>query len=310
MLQIQGLHKSYGEKKVLRGLDLEVHAGEVYGLLGPNGAGKSTTFSLICGLLDPDAGTVEVAGQRASRATLPLIGVVSQDIALYEALTAAENLSFFGALYGLSGSTLKGRVDEYLRAVGLSDRAGTPVHELSGGMRRRVHIAIALVHEPKLLLLDEPSVGLDIESRESMAQLVRRLQSTGAAILLATHITSEAETLCTKVGFLSQGRLSVQGSLQEVCARVPAVQFAIVQTPEPEQAARLAVERGATAQVIEGGVRLGLQRRCEFADVVDWLSGVPLRSLSLKDVSLEDAYLLELRAAAAEPPSATPIQGA
>ena len=186
VLRLAAVKKRFGSREVLRGLTFRVEPGEVYGLLGPNGAGKSTTFNLVCNLLVPDSGQVEVAGIPAAQCPAGTIGVVAQQVALYKNLSCAENLSFFGAAHGLAGAELRDRVRACLGKVGLTERRQSLVRELSGGMQRRLHVAVGLVHRPQLVILDEPSTGLDVEARHRQWALVRSLQDEGTAVLLAT----------------------------------------------------------------------------------------------------------------------------
>jgi ABC-2 type transport system ATP-binding protein len=213
----------FGSRTAVDDVTFEIAAGETYGLLGPNGAGKTTSVSMICGLIERDGGTVVVAGQAVSpRATKAkaAIGYVPQDLALYPDLSGKENLRFFGQLYGLSGSTLNGRVDETLEIVGLADRAGERVDKYSGGMKRRLNIAAGLLHSPKLLILDEPTVGVDPQSRNAILENVEQLSAEGMAVLYTTHYMEEAERLCDRVGIIDEGKLIAEGTRRELVAKI------------------------------------------------------------------------------------------
>ncbi len=205
ILEITGLCKSFGTTPALKGVSLQIKQGEVFGLLGPNGAGKSTLISIICGLLSSDAGSVLFAGKPMIRGRKHLLGIVPQDLAIYSELTARENLRFFGQLYGLGGADLEGQIAEVLRGVGLLDRADHRVATFSGGMKRRLNLGAALVHRPRLLLLDEPTVGVDPQSRNHIFEEVRRLNSQGLTIFYTSHYMEEVEALCARVGILEQG---------------------------------------------------------------------------------------------------------
>ncbi|MGL4419627.1 MAG: ABC transporter ATP-binding protein, partial [Gemmataceae bacterium] len=186
LLTLTGIQKSYRGEAALRGIDLTIDRGEVFGLLGPNGAGKTTLLSIIAGLLPPDAGTMHLAGQAYSgsdRTRRRLIGIGTQDLAVYPDLTARENLHFFGKLYGDATSSVRSRADELLQAVGLSDRAQQRVGGFSGGMKRRLNLAVAVMHRPELLLLDEPTTGVDPQSRNLIYEMVRQLQREGLTII-------------------------------------------------------------------------------------------------------------------------------
>ena len=219
VLECSGLHKSYGERKAVDGVGFHIDLGETYGLLGPNGAGKTTTISMICGLLTRDAGEVTVAGEPIDVGEIHAkqwIGYVPQDLAIYPDLTAEENLMFFGRLYGLSGKALKSRTDAVLEVTGLLDRRGDKTEEYSGGMKRRLNIGIGLLHEPRLLMLDEPTVGVDPQSRNAILDSVERLSGEGMAVLYTTHYMEEAERLCNRVGIIDQGKIMAEGTRREL----------------------------------------------------------------------------------------------
>ncbi|MGA4644840.1 ATP-binding cassette domain-containing protein [Limisphaera sp. 4302-co] len=223
LLRVERLSKSFGAVRAVDGVSFEVGAGELYGLLGPNGAGKTTTIAMIAGLLRPDSGEVFIDGrplgadpQRARR----ILGVVPQELALYEELSARENLEFWGRLGGLSSRDARRRATELLEALSLADRAREPVKTYSGGMKRRVNLACALLHRPRLLLLDEPTVGIDPQARLGILEFIRHLRHEGTAILYTTHYLEEAEALCQRIGILDQGRLLVEGTLARLRERV------------------------------------------------------------------------------------------
>lgn len=223
VLRCADLRKQYGSRTAVDGVSFTIAEGEAYGLLGPNGAGKTTTISMVCGLLRPDAGAVEVAGVdlRAEPARAKgAIGYVPQEIALYPDLTARENLNFFGSLYGLRGARLRERVDAALAAVGLADRAAERVERYSGGMQRRCNIAAGLLHEPRLLVLDEPTVGVDAQSRAAILDTIAALNRDGLAVLYTSHYMEEVERLCDRIGVIDQGRLVAEGTSAELAALV------------------------------------------------------------------------------------------
>ena len=223
MLECHDLVRRFGDRVAVDHVSFHVTAGETYGLLGPNGAGKSTTIKLVCGLLARHGGTVRLAGQQVDGrhlAAKAVVGYVPQDIALYPDLSAAENLRFFGRLYGLTGAELRARVDEVLHLVDLSDRAGDRVDTFSGGMKRRLNIAAGLVHRPQLLVLDEPTVGVDPQSRHAILESVARLGREGMAVLYTTHYMEEAQRLCDRVGIIDHGRLVAEGTHRELVSLV------------------------------------------------------------------------------------------
>ncbi len=223
VLRCEGLRKRFGEIQAVDGVSFEIAPGECYGLLGPNGAGKTTTISIACGLLEPDAGTVTVAGKpltTKSVAAKAEIGFVPQELAIYPDLTARENLSFFARLYGLSGRDTRRRVDEVLEVIGLAERAGDQSKTYSGGMKRRLNIGIGLLHEPSLLILDEPTVGVDPQSRNAILESVEQLGQGGLAVLYTTHYMEEAERLCDRIGIIDQGELKAEGTREQLVAMV------------------------------------------------------------------------------------------
>lgn len=222
LLSIKDVCHAYNGRKALDGLSLELQTGEVLGLLGPNGAGKSTLMALITGLLKPDSGQVLLgaAGQSpAAPGARRLLGLAPQENALYEDLSARENLCFFARLQGLSGRRLKERVAGALQFAGLSDRADEPVSRFSGGMKRRLNLVTALVHDPAILLLDEPTVGVDPQSRNGLLENVETLRGEGRSILYATHYMEEAQRVCDRVAILDEGRLLDLGTVPELLKR-------------------------------------------------------------------------------------------
>ncbi len=219
MIQVKDLRKLYGDLVAVDGISFEVAPGEIYGLLGPNGAGKTTTISTLCGLLRPDSGRVMINGldiQAEPGRVKQLLGVVPQEPAIYEELSARENLRFWGGLYGLSGRDLSQKIAKALGRVGLGDRAKEPSKRFSGGMKRRLNLAIGLVHEPKVLLLDEPTVGIDPQARINILDVVRETAEAGTTVLYTTHYLEEAEQLCRRIGIVDQGKLLAEGTLQEL----------------------------------------------------------------------------------------------
>jgi len=221
VVRVQDLRKRYGAIEAVKGLSFEIHAGEVFGLLGPNGAGKTTTISVLATQLRPSGGDATILGcsVRANVAQVRrAIGVVPQDIAVYPMLTAAENVRFFGRMYDVEKVELERRIDEILALVGLDGRRDDQVRTFSGGMRRRLNLAVSLVHRPKLVLLDEPTVGVDPHSREHIFQIVRRLRDAGTAVLYTTHYMEEAERLCDRLGIMDEGRIIAMGTLEVLLA--------------------------------------------------------------------------------------------
>ncbi|MFN8020331.1 MAG: ABC transporter ATP-binding protein [Acidimicrobiales bacterium] len=223
VLRCEGLVRRFGERTAVDGVGFEIAAGETYGLLGPNGAGKTTTISMIAGILEPDAGVVEIEGRRVQTRdpeAKRTLGFVPQEIALFDDLSAAENLRFFGGLQGLGGRELHARVAATLDLVGLADRAGDRVGEFSGGMQRRANIAVGLLHQPRLLVLDEPTAGVDPQSRNQILESIERLGDQGLAVLYTTHYMEEAERLCDRVGIIDGGRIVAEGTRRALVAQI------------------------------------------------------------------------------------------
>jgi ABC-2 type transport system ATP-binding protein len=225
VLVCTGLRKTYGERVAVDGVGFTIDRGETYGLLGPNGAGKTTTISMVCGLLDRDAGDVTVAGRPMTPEATDAkaaIGLVPQEVALYDDLSAEENLRFFGRLQGLDGAVLRERVAAALDLVGLADRARDHVGDYSGGMKRRANIAAGLLHHPQLLVLDEPTVGVDPQSRNAILESIEALGGEGLSVLYTTHYMEEAQRLCDRVGIIDEGRLVAEGTHRELVAQLGA----------------------------------------------------------------------------------------
>jgi ABC-2 type transport system ATP-binding protein len=208
VLSLTNLRKAFGGRVAVDGLSLEIKRGEVFGLLGPNGAGKSTTINMAVGLQTPDSGSVRVDGRDPQDPrTRMRVGVAPQSLAIYEELTATENLRFFGQLYGLTGARLKDAVGACLARVGLEDRADSRVDTYSGGMKRRLNLAVAIVHDPALVMLDEPTVGVDPQSRNAIFDLIEGMRQEGRTVLYTTHYMEEAQRLCDRVGIIDHGKL-------------------------------------------------------------------------------------------------------
>ncbi|WP_030006044.1 ABC transporter ATP-binding protein [Picosynechococcus sp. NKBG042902] len=291
MLKINNLTKAYGQRPVLQGLDLWIDTGEIYGLLGPNGAGKTTTINILCNLLQADGGAIEIAASPLSEATKKIIGVAPQENLLYKTLTCAENLRFYGRIYGLSKQDCQAQIGACLEAVGLGDRHGAPVETLSGGMQRRMNIAIALMHRPQLLILDEPTTGLDIETRYEIWQLIQRLRDEGMTILLTTHLLDEAQRLCQRIGILKGGQIIAEGTLPELRQRIPAKEVVLLQTTDREGAIAKGTAAGFTQRDYGGDLAFWLPEALELSDILDIFQGIPIDSIARQGIQLEHIYV-------------------
>jgi ABC-2 type transport system ATP-binding protein len=296
VLVARGLRKAYGDRVAVHEVGLELRPGEVLGLLGPNGAGKSTTVGMICGLTAPDTGTVTLSGG-ASLASDEAgykrrIGLVPQDIALYEELPARMNVELFGALYGMAPDVLKRRADEVLAMVGLSDRAKDKPSTFSGGMKRRLNIACALVHDPEVILLDEPTAGVDPQSRNAIFDNLEALKAAGKALIYTTHYMEEAERLADRVVVIDHGRVVASGTQAQLFALLPAAQTLHIEIDgEPDDAA---------LQGLAGVKRVGQRLDAQLADIGRDAAallaalaqrGVRVRGLASARATLEDVFL-------------------
>jgi ABC-2 type transport system ATP-binding protein len=302
MLEAQGLRKSYGSRVVVDDLSLQVGAGEIVGLLGPNGAGKSTTVAMLCGLVVAERGSVFV-GSGNDRLALGVdaqaakrrIGVVPQELSIYENLGAAANLELFGALYGLAGTLLKEGVAAALALVGLADRASEKPQAFSGGMKRRLNIAAALVHDPDVLIFDEPTVGVDPQSRNAIFDNLETLRERGKALLYTTHYMEEAERLCDRVVIMDHGRVVASDTLAGLYRRLPAVETLELEIDGIADLAALVRETPATRPVQDGTrLHVGVADLGGAAPaLLAWLAahGHAVHRISSGRADLEDVFL-------------------
>jgi len=301
LLAIENLVKKYGDLTAVDLLSFDVEPGEAFGLLGPNGAGKSTTMMMICGLLAPDYGEVRLEGRRLDR-TRPenrqRMGVVPQDLAIYPDLTARENLMFFASLYHLSGSTLRRKVDEALEQVGLTGRADDLTDTFSGGMKRRLNFAAAVMHDPVLLILDEPTVGVDPQSRAHLIECIRNLQQSGTAIIYASHYMEEVQVVCSRAAIIDHGKLLACDTIPQLLKQIPfEVELRLGKSMVPE-----GMSLGTSARVEMDGdeavVRFSTQdESCELAlnrDVTNILTTLEQHSISVRSIRTNEPNLERL----------------
>jgi ABC-2 type transport system ATP-binding protein len=293
MLALRGLGKDYGTRRAVDAVDLDVARGEIVGLLGPNGAGKTTMISMVCGVVTPTRGSVAIGGislaDRPYQAKAKL-GLVPQDLAVYEELTATENLRYFGALYGLTGNRLATRIAVVLDAVGLSERAREPVKKFSGGMKRRLNIAAGLVHEPELLVLDEPTVGVDPQSRNHIFEVVKALHARGMTVVYTSHYMEEVEALCDRVAIMDAGRIIALGTIAELIAKHAGKGVELEVSGDAEAAARAAEPHGS---VERDGAMLRIVPRLGLGPVIAAVeaSGASIASIRSRQANLETAFL-------------------
>lgn len=301
-LEATHLKKSYDSVTAVDDLSFQVGEGEVYGLVGPNGAGKTTTMMMVTGMLKPDAGKIYLEGKLfdpRDRSMRSKLGIVPQDIALYPDMTSVQNLRFFGRLYGLRGPRLESRVDYILQLTGLQENADHRSATFSGGMKRRLNFGIALLHEPKFVVLDEPTVGIDPQSRSHLLDGVRELSRQGVGVIYATHYMEEVEAVCQRVAIMDRGRLLRQGSLDElldrggssVCIRVPSSTSKLA--AEFRKVADVVVnpDGGLTLIIKNGGVQQ--QTASSLRQVLDLLDDaqIPLTAIETQEPSLEMLFL-------------------
>jgi ABC-2 type transport system ATP-binding protein len=279
-LVLDGVSKRYGARVAVDALSLEARGGEILGLLGPNGAGKTTTVGIATGLLAADEGRVEVAGvgPPSSASARRRLGVAPQALALYESLTGRENLVLFASLYGLAGAERRERVDAALRFVSLADRAGDRVSSYSGGMKRRLNLAAAVVHDPEVVLLDEPTVGVDPQSRNLVLENVLALRDRGRTIVYTTHYMEEAERLCDRVAIVDHGRLLALGTVAELLAAHGGEGALVASTPAGEVRVVTGDPLGELNRLAASGpVRSFRVERARLEDVFLHLTGRRLR---------------------------------
>jgi len=317
MLSVSHLQKRYGDRVAVADASFEIPGGRTVGLLGPNGAGKTTTLAMISGLTAPDSGTVSFQGQsiqQDGRALRLRVGLVPQDLALYDELSAAANLELFGGLYGLTGQTLNGRINDALQLVGLADRRRDRVRSFSGGMKRRLNIAGALLHDPDLVLLDEPTVGVDPQSRNAIFENLEELKRRGKTLLYTTHYMEEAERLCDRIVIMDHGRVIADDTVTGLYNRLPASRAALLTLAgpplTPAQLARVAAVAGISAAVVtEGGIRIDtddfgapLGRVCELLGA----AGLRITAVSSGTTSLEEVFIALTGRALRDDPAPVP----
>jgi ABC-2 type transport system ATP-binding protein len=300
MLEVKGVTKSYGPLVAVNDVSFRVDDGETIGLLGPNGAGKTTTVSIIAGLLSSDSGEVLIEGKQVKSDTDPVklkIGLVPQDMALYDQLTARDNLIFFAALYSLAGAKAKQAIDDALNLVELSDRAGHKVGTFSGGMKRRLNLAAALLHDPQILLLDEPTVGVDPQSRNAIFENLEALKKRGKTLIYTTHYMEEAERLCDRIVIIDHGKVIANDTLQALHQLLPvtniiAVELDLADGFKPEQ--MLTLPGVKSAELKQSTLRVGVHDLSRDAPgVLRWLAenGHSFHHVSSEQPDLETVFL-------------------
>jgi len=299
MILVEQLQKSYGELRAVDSISFEVPKGELFGFLGPNGAGKTTTLSMISGLLKPDGGRVsidEIDVWQHPKAAKRILGLVPQDVALYEELTGRENLRFWGGLYDLTASELKANMEKWLDRVGLSDRANDAVAKYSGGIKRRLNLAVGMIHNPKLVLLDEPTVGIDPQARNNIMEIIREIAREGTTILFTTHHLEEAEDLCQRIAIMDHGKILQTGTVDELAKVVGDGDLFNIHGAFSPVSFKTALSDFSInfLNVVENSATISLkQNGCNIAVIIQKLSeaGIAIDDLSMQKPSLESVFL-------------------
>lgn len=302
IMHVQNLVKNYGDFKAVKGVSFNIEEGEIFSLLGPNGAGKTTTISMLSTLYAPTSGDAIIGGYSITKDPMGvrgIIGVVPQDLALYEDLNARENLIFWGQMYNLSGKALHARVDEVLEQIGLTDKAKDRVKTYSGGMKRRVNIGVGLLHKPRLLFMDEPTVGIDPQSRRAILDTVKDLNKQGMTLLYTTHYMEEAEELSNRVGIFDHGELIAIGTQKELTQKVGQAETLILHIGENDDSEALANVL-KNIQGVQQATAVDHEVSIVCAEAEDVLAavvtaanerGIKIRSIDIREPNLEAVFL-------------------
>ncbi len=298
-LQVNEVAYSYGKTRAVETISFEVSPGEIFGLLGPNGAGKTTTIAMISGLLTPESGQIQVFGrepsERSGRARARM-GVVPQDIALYDELTCRENLRFWARIYGLTGAPLAAAADRALDLVGMSDRAGDRVSKLSGGLKRRLNLAVGLIHSPDLILLDEPTVGIDPQARLRILDVVKSEAAAGRAVLYTSHYLEEAEQLCQRLAIIDHGRVLAAGTVAELRRQVGEGPVVHVRSDAPVERLQELADRAGGVSLLstsDGATSFAARDAAACSALVGDLfrAGLKLEDLRIQEPNLQTLFL-------------------
>jgi len=299
MLKIEHLSKTFDSIKAVDDISFEVKKGEIFGFLGPNGAGKTTAISMISGLLKPESGKITIDSMDLEsnlRSIKKIMGVVPQDMAFYEELTASENLLFWGRLQGVKRKILEERIHFYLKTTGLLGRENDPLKKYSGGMKRRINLIIGLIHQPKLLLLDEPTIGIDVQTRLNIFNLIKEASSQGTTILYTTHNLQEAEELCHRIAIMDQGKILAMGTLEELIQIVGEKDIIIISGKFSVDQGRNISSLFKDATVLslkEGKIILSLEASKKMPMLLEefFKQGIGIDDVSIKQPNLESVFL-------------------
>jgi len=300
IVQIKNLVKSFKNVTAVDGINLNIKDGEIFGLLGPNGAGKSTTINILCGILRMDKGEVTCFNKDLNKKIRDIkknIGVVPQNIAIYEDLKARENVAFFASLYGLKGRELKEKVEQALEFVGLTDRSDDYPKNFSGGMKRRLNIACAIAHRPKLIIMDEPTVGIDPQSRNHILESVKKLNAMGSTIIYTSHYMEEVEAICTRIGIIDHGKLIACGTYEELQSLVSDRKSVVIESDIGVSINRDEIKKiKGVIEVFheENIITIETQKESDcIGDITLFCkdNDIPIRSINMGNVSLETVFL-------------------
>lgn len=302
ILEVQNLAKNYGDFTAVKGITFDIKEGEIFSLLGPNGAGKTTSISMLSTLYEPTSGDATIGGHSVKKDPMEVkkvIGVVPQELALYEDLTAKENLLFWGQMYGLSGKALTNRVDEVLEQIGLVDKAKNRVKTYSGGMKRRVNIGVGLLHKPRLLFMDEPTVGIDPQSRRAILDTIKDLNKQGMTVLYTTHYMEEAQELSNRVGIIDHGELIALGTQKELTKQIGETETLILHVGENDDPKALADSLKGTKDILEATATdhevsvVAHEAEDVLATVVTKANerGIKIHSIDIREPNLEAVFL-------------------
>lgn len=297
MLRAENISKSFEGIPAVDGIDLTINEGEFYGLLGPNGAGKTTTINMISTLLKPDTGFIYINGKNTSahkKEVKMIMGIVPQEIALYDDMKAYDNLLFWGGLYGLKGEALKKRVNELLEWMELSDRKNEKLKTYSGGMKRRINIAAALLHDPQLLVMDEPTVGIDPQSRNKIYDILTELHRRGKTILYTTHYMQEAENMCDRIGIIDKGKLIIEGSLAELKSKTGVEESVVIGWDSSGAAPATLKNFPYNFSITENELHIfSRQIKNQLPDIIAkcFEAGIIIRHIDIRGINLETIFL-------------------
>lgn len=299
VVEVKNLVKRYGEKLAVDNMNLTVSEGEILGLLGPNGAGKTTLINSIIGVTEIQSGEVNLFGKEFKKNAMEIkknIGVVPQNLALFKEFTAIENVTYFAQLYGLKGSELKAAVKQALEFTNLWDRRNDYPKQYSGGMQRRLNIACSIVHKPKLIIMDEPTVGIDPQSRNHILESIRKLNQMGSTIIYSSHYMEEVEALCSRVAIMDNGRLIAEGTVEELAEYVLEEQIANITVTQPSYSLIAAVKElyGVKECNLSGNVMIvALDKGSSISKVINAITqnGGAITKIHVEEATLEDVFL-------------------